>query len=84
VACAVFRFAAVVHPRSPNLDRARAQGHLAGARLAIAHDLGTPVLVSLLVPGNVVGHLRFEGLGQHPPGSIAGDLIEVGAEVLGL
>jgi hypothetical protein len=43
--------------------------------LAVADDLGSTMLVPLLVARDVVGDPSFEGLGQHPPGSLAGNLV---------
>jgi hypothetical protein len=52
------------------------------AGFAVADDLGAAVLVSLLVARDVAGDLGFERLGEHPPDSLAGDLVEVGGEAL--
>ena len=68
-ATAILGLSAIIDPRRADLDRTRAEGHLAGTRLPVADDLGAAVLVSLLVARDLVGHLGIEGLGEQTLGS---------------
>ncbi len=76
-AAAILSLSAVINPRRAHFDGAGTERHFPRARLAIADDLGTAMLVPLLVALDLVRCFGFKGYGEHPPGSLASDLIEV-------
>jgi hypothetical protein len=68
---------AVVDPRRDHLHRAGAGQHLAGLMAAVAYHQPAPVLVALLAERGDVGvDLGLQRLGQHPPGTLAHDLVD--------
>ena len=70
---------AVIHPRHPHLNRARAGQYLAGLMGAVAHDQSPPVLVTLVdEPCDVVIDLGLQGPRQHPPGTLRHELVDQG------
>ena len=77
-AFAGFRVGApVVDPRRGHLDRTGAGQHLAGLVGAVAHHQPAPVLVALVAERGDVGlDLGLQRLGQHPPGTLADDLVD--------
>ncbi len=65
------------HRNRPGPDR-----HLPGAALAVADDQGVPLIVAFIVMRlQVRGDLGFQGGHEHPPRSLAGDLVEQGSPV---
>jgi hypothetical protein len=78
--------AAVIHPRRPHRDRTRGGQHLALAGMAVADHQPPATLVPLGgVGGEVVVDLGLQGGGQHPPGTLAYQLLQVQAQlVMGL
>jgi hypothetical protein len=73
--------AAVIHPRRPHRDRPRGGQHLALAGMAVADHQPPATLVPLGgVGGEVVVDLGLQGGGQHPPGTLAHQLIQVQAQ----
>ena len=73
---------AVVHPRRADDHRASSGGDLALAGVAVAHHQPPAALVPLGgIGGEIVVDLGFQGGGQHPPGALAHDLIEVQAQL---
>jgi hypothetical protein len=59
-ATAILGLSAIIDPRRADLDRARAEGHLAGTRLPVADHLRSARSIALLVAVDVVGHLGIE------------------------
>jgi hypothetical protein len=78
--------APVIHPRAADLDRPGAHRQGPGWGVAVADHQPPAALVDLVGVGGQVGvHLRFQGLGQHPAGALAGQLVQVQAQLgLGL
>jgi hypothetical protein len=78
--------AAVIHPRRRHRDRPRGGQHLALAGIAVADHQPPATLVPLGgVGGEVVVDLGLQGGGQHPPGTLAYQLLQVQAQlVMGL
>jgi hypothetical protein len=69
--------ALVVDPGHGHLDRARAGQDLAGVVGAVAHDQPVAVLVTLADElGDVGVDLGLQGLGEHPAGALADDLVD--------
>lgn len=68
--------APVIPPRAADLDRpGPSQGP--GWGVAVADHQPPATLVDLVGVGGQVGvHLRFQGLGQHPAGAFAGQLVQ--------
>jgi hypothetical protein len=68
----------VVDPRSFDLQRAGSAQHLSLWGVAVSHHQGVALLVALSSGCiQVLGHLDFEGLGDHLPGSLTSDLVEI-------
>ena len=75
--------AAVIHPRRPHRDRTRGSHHLALASMAVADHQPPATLVPLgQVRGEVIVDLGLQGGGQHPPGALAHDRIQVQAQLV--
>ena len=69
--------AAVVDPWRPHLHGPGRGQDLARLVRAVAHHQPVPVLVPLAdEPGDIGVNLGLQGLGQHPPGTLADDLID--------
>jgi hypothetical protein len=69
--------AAVIDPRCVHSDRPRRRGHLARRVIAVAHHEATPMLIAQLsVAGDVSIDLSPQCLSQHPPSTLADDLID--------
>jgi hypothetical protein len=67
----------VIGPRCPRLDRAGRGEDLAGLVRAVAHHQPASVGVALAgEPGDVVVDLRRQGLGEHPAGTLADELVD--------
>ncbi len=81
MAVAVLVHPLVVDPRGLDLHRSGPAEDLALSGVAVAHHQGVPLLI-LLSSGrlDVVGHLGFEGLGEHPPRSGSDNLVEIEGE----
>ena len=70
--------AAVVHPRGTHRDAPGRSRHLALAGVAVAHHQPPATLVTLAgVGGQVVVDLGLQGGGQHPPGALTGQLVQI-------
>jgi hypothetical protein len=82
VAVTVLVHPAIVDSRGSDLHRSGPAEDLALSGVAVAHHQGVPMLI-LLSSGRLdVGfHLGFEGLGEHPPRSGSGDLVEIEGEL---
>jgi hypothetical protein len=78
--------APVIHPRAADLDRPGAHRQRPGWGVAVADHQPPAALVDLVGVGGQVGvHLSFQGLGQHPAGAFAGQLVQAQAQLgLGL
>ena len=69
--------ALVVNARRVHLDRARAGDHITRLVVTVAHHQPTPVVVALVgEPSDVGVDLGAQCLGQHPPRTLADDLID--------
>jgi hypothetical protein len=69
---------AVVHPRRPHPDRTGGCRHLALAGVAVAHHQPPATLVAFGgVGGQVVVDLGLQRGGQHAPGALTGQLVQV-------
>jgi hypothetical protein len=69
--------------RRPHRYRASHGGDLALAGVAVADHQAPAVLVPLgRVGGQIVVDLGFQGGGQHPPGALAHDLVQVQAQLV--
>ena len=72
---------AVIHPRRPHRDRTRGSHHLALAGMAVAdHQPPATLIPRGGVRGQVVVDLGLQGGGQHPPGALAYQLVQVQAQ----
>jgi hypothetical protein len=70
---------AIVHPRRTHRDRTSGGQHLALAGVAVADHQPSATLVTLGgVGGQVVVDLGLQGGGQHAPGALAGQLVQIG------
>jgi hypothetical protein len=68
---------AVSDPQRTKLHRARAQRQLARAGVAIAHHPGVPLFVARAAMAlDIIINLRLECCDQHPPGTLARDLVQ--------
>jgi hypothetical protein len=68
--------ALVVDPRRAHLHRPRRGEHLAGLARAVAYHQSPAALVALVgEPGDDRIGLGLQRLGQHPPGTLAHDVI---------
>ena len=74
---AIVRLSPIIDTRRADFDRAGAERHLPRPRLAVADDLGAAVFVAFLMARDVVRGFLLKSYGEHPAGSLAGDLIEV-------
>jgi hypothetical protein len=69
--------ALVVDPRRPHRHHARRRGHLPRLLIPITDHQPVTLRIELVdVSGRVGGDLRGQRRGQHPPSTIAHDLIE--------
>jgi hypothetical protein len=73
---------AVVHPRRADGHRASSGGDLALAGVAIAYHQPSAAFIPLGGRGGeIVVDLGFQGGGQHPPGALAHDRVQVQAQL---
>jgi hypothetical protein len=69
---------AIVHPRRPHRDAPGRSRDLALAGVAVAHHQPPATLVTLAgVGGQVVVDLGLQRGGQHPPGALTGQLVQI-------
>jgi hypothetical protein len=75
--------AAIVDPRRPDRDRPGHSGDLPLARVAVAHHQPLAVLVPLgRARSQIVVDLGFQPGGQHPPGTLTHQLVQVKAQLV--
>jgi hypothetical protein len=73
----------VVHPRRAHRNRPSHRRDLTLARVAVAHHQPPAVLVTLGQVGGEVGvDLGLQRGGQHPPGALARQLVQVQAQLV--
>jgi hypothetical protein len=72
--------APVIHPRRAHRDRASDGGDLPLAGVAVADHQPAAALVPLgHMGGEIAVHFGFQGGGEHPPGALAHDRVQVQA-----